>query len=64
MKLTKQIIKRFETEQKSWGTKVALSNILWIVASEILRDIEVKKITTSYKKPKAGNIVVKGGVEK
>ena len=48
MKLTKIIIAQFEQEQKEFGTEVALTNILWQVAHELLKDIGVTKTTTKY----------------
>lgn len=50
MKLTKSVIKMFEDDQKNYGTKIALFNIIWQIAEELMRDIGVKGIkTTSYK---------------
>jgi hypothetical protein len=46
MKLTKTVIKNFEQEQKEFGTKTALFNIIWIIASELLKDIGIKNIKT------------------
>ena len=46
MKLTKQVIKQFEKEQKDYGTKVALFNILWSVAGDLMKDIGVTNIKT------------------
>jgi hypothetical protein len=46
MKLTKQIIKQFENEQKDYGTKTALFNIVWQIAGQLMKDIGVKGITT------------------
>jgi len=51
MKLTKQTIKQFEVEQKSFGTEVALYNIIFALASDILADIGVEHISAA-KKPK------------
>lgn len=52
MKLTKQTIKQFESEQKSFGTDVALYNIIFSIASDLLKDIGVKHISTSEKPKK------------
>ena len=46
MKLTKTVVKHFENEQKAFGTKIALHNILWQVASELLKDLGIKSIKT------------------
>ena len=52
MKLTKLVIKQFEAEQKSFGTDIALYNILWSVANEILADLGVQHTSTSHKPKK------------
>ena len=49
MKLTKDVIKQFELEQKEWGTEIALWNVLFLVGSGLLKDIGVKQIKTSLK---------------
>ncbi len=49
MKVTKTVIKEFENEQKQFGTKVAITNVIWLIASELLKDIGVKKVSTTYK---------------
>lgn len=46
MKLTKQFIKHFEQEQKEYGTKTALFNVIWQVAADILKDIGIKSVKT------------------
>lgn len=46
MKLTKNLVKHFEQEQKEFGTKVALFNIIWQVAADILKEIGIKTIKT------------------
>jgi hypothetical protein len=48
MKITKTLIKLFEDDQKYHGTKIALSNILWLLATDILTDIGVKRTHTTY----------------
>jgi hypothetical protein len=50
MRLTKQVIHSFESEQKVHGTKIALSSLLWAVAADMLRDIRVKNIKTTYRR--------------
>jgi hypothetical protein len=49
MKITQRVVDHFESEQEQYGTKVALSNLLWQVAAEMLANIGVKKLKTSYK---------------
>lgn len=46
MKITKLVIKHFEIEQKEYGTETALHNVIFNVASEILRDLGIKNIDT------------------
>jgi hypothetical protein len=46
MKLTKQVIKQFEEEQKDYGTRAALFNIIWQVAGQLMKDLGVKGIST------------------
>lgn len=49
MKITASIVKQFESEQKQFGTKIALENIIWQIASGLLKQIGVKRIKTTYK---------------
>lgn len=49
MKLTKHVIKHFEQEQKEYGTKTALYNIIWTIASDLLKDQGIKRIKTFEK---------------
>lgn len=49
MKLTNKLVKQFEQEQKEFGTRVALHNIIWLLAADILKGIGVKHIKTSEK---------------
>lgn len=39
MKLTKTIVKQFETEQKQFGTHTALHNLLWTQAVGLFHDL-------------------------
>lgn len=48
MKLTNKVVKQFETDQKTYGTKVALHNVIWLLAVDILHGIGVKNVKTSY----------------
>lgn len=50
MKITNAIVKQFESDQKSYGTKIALQNIIWQLASSLLKNIGVTSIKTSYGK--------------
>lgn len=50
MKVTKNIVRQFENEQKQFGSEIAIKNVIWILASEMLNNIGVTKIHTSYKK--------------
>lgn len=47
MKITKELIDRFELEQKEYGTKVAIHNLLWLNASEQMKDLGIKSVHTS-----------------
>jgi hypothetical protein len=47
MKLTNSVIKQFEQDQKTHGTKTALYNVLWCVASDLLTDLGVKSVKTT-----------------
>ena len=53
MKLTDTIVKEFEKQQKSHGTKIAIYNLLWQVGAGILKDLGIKHIHTSEKVRKA-----------
>jgi hypothetical protein len=55
MKVTKEIVAYFEEEQETYGTEVAISNILWNLAAEVLRDLGVRGISTIYNKDCEGN---------
>ncbi len=52
MKVTKSLVKWFEQEQKDCGTETALSNVLWQVANDLLRDLGIVGVHTVYKKEK------------
>lgn len=47
MKLTKAVVKQFEQEQKQHGTQVALYNVIWQIAYDLLKGIGVTHIKTS-----------------
>lgn len=44
----KKYAKSFEQEQEEYGTEIALKNVLWNLAAEILRATGVKSIKTTY----------------
>lgn len=46
MKLTKDRIKLFEREQKQFGTKTALYNIIWQICSDLFKDLGIKMVKT------------------
>lgn len=46
MKITKNVIRQFESEQKDFGTYVAVYNIVFLVATELLKDLGIKKVKT------------------
>lgn len=50
MKITDRVVRQFETEQKQHGTKVALSNVIWLIADDLLRGIGVKNVKTTYRR--------------
>lgn len=47
MKVTKTLIQWFEKEQRDHGTKTALHNLLWVLASDLLKDLGITRIRTS-----------------
>lgn len=47
MKLTKKEVEFFEEDQKQHGTKIAMFNLIWIIAVDMLNDIGVKNIKTN-----------------
>ena len=46
MKLTNNLVKHFEQEQKKFGTKTALYNLIWQIASDLLKDLGIKSVKT------------------
>ena len=54
MKLSDGMIRDFERQQAEFGTKVALSNVIWELASDMFRAIGVKNIKTTYHGDDAG----------
>ena len=49
MKVTAELVKLFEREQKKYGTKVAVKNLLWLNAEKQLLDLGAKKVRTEFK---------------
>jgi hypothetical protein len=50
MKITPALVKLFKQDQKAYGLKVAMTNLLWLKASKDLTDLGVKKLKTTYHK--------------
>lgn len=46
MKLTRELVTQFEQEQEEYGTYVALYNLLWLNATDQLKDLGVKHVST------------------
>lgn len=49
---TKEYVRFFEKDQKQFGTETAISNLLWTVAADIMKQAGVKNIKTTYYKTK------------
>lgn len=49
MKITQTLVTQFENDQKAHGTKVAISNIIWMLSAAMLKDIGVTGLQTRYK---------------
>lgn len=52
MKVTREIVKLFEHDQQTYGTQVAVSNILWLQAQQQLKELGASKVKTDYGKKK------------
>lgn len=52
MKVTGDLVKLFKQDQEKYGTKVAISNLLYLNAHQQLRDLGVRKTKTDWKKGK------------
>jgi hypothetical protein len=50
MKITKEVIKEFESDQKKHGTALAISNLICDIVWELSHDIGVTGIKLRYKK--------------
>lgn len=46
MKITKTVVKQFEIEQKEFRTEIAIKNLVFRIASELLKDTGIKSIKT------------------
>lgn len=46
MILTNSRVKQFEQDQKDHGTKTAMYNLIWEVASNLFKEIGVKRVQT------------------
>jgi hypothetical protein len=51
-RIKRPTVKQFEQDERESGTAIALYNAIWIIASDIMHDIGVKRIRTSNKEPK------------
>lgn len=51
-RIKRPTVKQFELDEADSGTAVALYNVIWEIAADILHDIGVKRIRTSTKQPK------------
>lgn len=47
MKITKSFVKQFEEEQKRYGTETAIGNLIFQIASDLLKDTGVKRVKVS-----------------
>jgi hypothetical protein len=54
MKVTKALVRAFRLDQESYGTKVALKNILWLAADTQLRELGAKAVKVDYRKEAKG----------
>ncbi len=55
MKITKQLVKLYEDTYVKHGMKVVLHNWQWQIASELMKELGAKKVTTTYKTKKVKN---------
>ncbi len=47
LQLNKKFVKWFEKEQKTYGTEVAIYNLMWIIGTDVLNKAGVKHIETN-----------------
>ena len=52
MVIDKAVIRRFEEDQKQFGSEVAIYNLLWQTAADLFKDLGVTRITTGGKPKK------------
>lgn len=52
MKVTNDVVRNFERQQKRSGTKTALQNVIWEIAADLMKDIGVNHIKTSERVPR------------
>ena len=50
MKLNKKLVKKFKAQQREYGTKTALNNVIWGVGFEIFKILKVRRVNTTYEK--------------
>ncbi len=50
VKITKAMVRQFESDQRGHGTEIAMSNLIWLLASHILNDLGIRKVLTVYKR--------------
>ena len=55
----KLYVKQFKSEEKDFGTEIALKNVLWNLAAEILKATGATRISTSYGKGCKAKLVKK-----
>lgn len=52
MKLTKAVVKQFENDQNENGTNVAIHNLVFTIASDLLHGVGVKNIKVTHHRQK------------
>lgn len=48
MKLTAHVVRQFEQDQRTYGTKTALFNLFWLKAADDLIQIGVQQVSTRH----------------
>lgn len=56
MNITKVQVREFEWQQKNFGTKTALDNLLFEVANNMLKANGASRVTVRYRQPNAHHI--------
>lgn len=46
VKITNSLVKTFEKDQKEYGTKLALTNFVWLLATGLLHDLGIGNVKT------------------